>query len=45
VGFKHICERTVRHYTEQRVIPVIRVGRRKIFRRDAVLAALENLES
>jgi len=42
--FLGLSERTVRTYTGNGVIPVIRVGRRKIFRRDAVLAALKKLE-
>ncbi|WP_309401085.1 helix-turn-helix domain-containing protein [Cerasicoccus maritimus] len=43
--FLGLSERSVRTYTTNGLIPVIRVGRRKIFRRDAVLAALRKLES
>lgn len=42
--FIGLSERSVRSYTAKGMIPVIRVGRRKIFRRDAVLAALKKLE-
>lgn len=42
--FMGVCERSVRNYTARRLIPVIRVGKRKIYRRDAVLAALRHLE-
>ncbi len=42
--FLGLSERSVRNYTANGLIPVIRVGRRKIFRRDAVLAALRKLE-
>jgi len=43
-AFIGLSERSVRNYTARGLIPVIRVGRRKIFRRDAVLAALKKLE-
>ncbi|MGB0371994.1 MAG: helix-turn-helix domain-containing protein [Opitutales bacterium] len=43
--FLGLSERSVRTYTQKGVIPVIRVGRRKIFRRDAVLTALKKLEN
>lgn len=39
--FMGLSERSVRTYTSKGVIPV---GSRKIFRRDAVLAALRELE-
>lgn len=43
-AFLGLSERSVRTYTNNGLIPVIRVGRRKIFRRDAVLAVLSKLE-
>lgn len=41
----NVCPRSIRNFTSQRILPVIRLGRRRLFRRDAVLAALQALES
>ena len=41
----NVCPRSVRNFTSRRLLPVIRLGRRRLFRRDAVLAALAALES
>jgi hypothetical protein len=43
-AFLNICERSVRNFTARRLLPVIRLGRRRLYRRDAVLAALSKLE-
>jgi hypothetical protein len=43
--FIGICPRSVRNFTSRRLLPVIHLGRRRLFRRDAVLAALAKLES
>lgn len=43
--FLNICPRSVRNFTTRGLLPVIRLGRRRLFRRDAVLAALKTLES
>lgn len=42
--FIGICPRSVRNFTTRGLLPVIRLGRRRLFRRDAVLAALRELE-
>ncbi len=42
--FIGICPRSVRNFTQRGLLPVIRLGRRRLFRRDAVLAALRTLE-
>jgi excisionase family DNA binding protein len=42
--FLGICPRSVRNFTARGLIPVIRLGRRRLFRRDAVMAALAKLE-
>jgi len=42
--FIGICPRSVRNFTHRGLLPVIRLGRRRLFRRDAVLAALRTLE-
>ena len=41
----NVCPRSIRNFTSQKLLPVIRLGRRRLFRRDAVLAALQALES
>jgi len=43
-SFIGICPRSVRNFTTRGLLPVIRLGRRRLFRRDAVLAALRELE-
>lgn len=43
--FIGICPRSVRNFSARGLLPVIRLGRRRLFRRDAVLAALKSLES
>ena len=43
--FIGICERSVRNFTARGILPVIRLGRRRLYRRDAVLAALKSLET
>ncbi len=43
--FIGICPRSVRNFSARGFLPVIRLGRRRLFRRDAVLAALKSLES
>lgn len=43
--FIGICPRSVRNFTARGLLPVIRLGRRRLFRRDAVLAALRALET
>lgn len=43
-SFIGICPRSVRNFTARGLLPVIRLGRRRLFRRDAVLAALRELE-
>jgi excisionase family DNA binding protein len=40
----NVCPRSIRNFTARRLLPVIRLGRRRLFRRDAVLAALQALE-
>lgn len=42
--FLGVCPRSVRNFTTRKLIPVIRLGRRRLFRRDAVVAALQKLE-
>lgn len=42
--FIGICPRSVRNFTTRGVLPVIRLGRRRLYRRDTVLAALRALE-
>jgi len=41
----NVCQRSVRNFTAQKILPVIRLGRRRLFRREAVMAALQMLES
>lgn len=41
----NVCPRSIRNFTARRILPVIRLGRRRLFRRDAVWAALQALES
>ena len=43
--FMDICPRSVRNFRGRSLLPVIRLGRRRLYRRDAVLAALQKLES
>jgi hypothetical protein len=43
--FLNICPRSVRNFTARKLLPVIRLGRRRLYRRDAVLTALKTLES
>jgi excisionase family DNA binding protein len=43
--FLGICPRSVRNFTSRGLLPVIRLGRRRLFRRDAVLAAIVKLET
>lgn len=43
--FVGICPRSVRNFTARKLLPVIRLGRRRLYRRDAVLAALRELET
>lgn len=43
--FLGICPRSVRNFTVRGLLPVIRLGRRRLFRRDAVLAAIAKLET
>jgi hypothetical protein len=43
--FVGICPRSVRNFSARGLLPVIRLGRRRLFRRDAVLAALKALEN
>ena len=38
-----VCPRSVRNFTARKLLPVIRLGRRRLYRRDAVLAALKEL--
>lgn len=40
-----VGERSIQNWEKQSLIPVIRLGRRRIYRLDAVLTALERLES
>ena len=40
-----VGERSLHNWERQGLIPVIRLGRRRIYRLDAVLTALEKLES
>ena len=42
--FLGVCERSVRNFTTRKLLPVIRLGRRRLYRRDAVLAALAKME-
>jgi excisionase family DNA binding protein len=44
-AFLGICRRSVRNFTSRGLIPVIRLGRRRLFRREAVMSALGTLES
>lgn len=37
--------RSVHNYTEAGILPVVRLGRRRIYRRESVLAALAALET
>ena len=39
-----ISERTLRNYEARGWIPVVRIGRRRLYRRDAVMKALEERE-
>jgi hypothetical protein len=41
----NVCPRSIRNFTSRRILPVIRLGRRRLYRREAVLSALEALES
>ncbi len=43
--FVGICPRSVRNFTARKLLPVIRLGRRRLYRRDAVLASLKLLQS
>jgi len=42
--FLNVCPQSVRNFTARKLLPVIRLGRRRLFRRDAVMAALKALE-
>lgn len=42
--FIGICTRSVRNFTARGLLPVIRQGRRRLYRRDTVLAALQRIE-
>ncbi len=42
--FIGICTRSVRNFTARGLLPVIRLGRRRLYRRDTVLAALQRME-
>lgn len=44
-AFIGVCTRSVRNFTSRGNLPVIRLGRRRLYRRDAILAALKKLES
>jgi hypothetical protein len=44
-AFIGVCPRSVRNFTSRGDLPVIRLGRRRLYRRDAILAALKKLES
>jgi len=39
-----VCVRSIRNFVYRGPIPVIRLGRRKIYRRDAVMAEMAKLE-
>jgi len=41
----NVCPRSIRNFTARKILPVIRLGRRRLFRREAVWAALQALES
>jgi hypothetical protein len=41
----NVCPRSIRNFTARRILPVTHLGRRRLFRRDAVWAALQALES
>jgi hypothetical protein len=43
-AFLGLAERSIRNFVNRGLIPVIRIGRRKIYRRDAVIAAMQKLE-
>lgn len=43
--FLGVCPRSIRNFTARGLLPVIRLGRRRLFRRDAVLAAIVKLET
>jgi hypothetical protein len=43
--FIGICPRSVRNFTARGLLPVIRLGRRRLYRRDALLAALRTMET
>jgi len=42
--FIGICTRSVRNFTARGMLPVIRLGRRRLYRRDTVMAALQRME-
>lgn len=42
--FTGLSPRTVRTYTNKRVLPVARVGRRKVYRSESVIKAIKELE-
>lgn len=42
--FVGIWPRSVKNFTSRKLLPVICLGRRRLYRRDAVLAALQTLE-
>lgn len=39
--FIGICPRSVRNFTSRGLLPVIRLGRRRLYRRDAALGKME----
>jgi DNA-binding transcriptional MerR regulator len=39
-----LSEKSVRNYENQGLLPVIRIGRRRLYRLSSVLSALEKLE-
>lgn len=44
-GYMGISIRALQNYEKQGLIPVIRIGRRRLYRMESVLEALERLES
>ena len=40
-----ICPRSVRNFTRRGILKVIKLGRRRLYRRDAVFQALHHLET
>jgi len=42
--FIGICTRSVRNFTARGMLPVIRLGRRRLYRRATVMAALQRME-